>query len=277
EAPVETDAVETFDLREALADLFEDDEPAREDANETSGVLSTVEDGFESIFSDFKKGVSATLDDEDFDTRYDLGIAYREMGLFADAIGEFLICLDSPERRFDSLYLMGLCARDLGRFEDAVNHLEQALALPDLPDDRMAGVYFDLSIAEEGVGHRDRARASLRRVLELDANFPDAAERLTALESETVAGPELGETGESFESFDDLFEDDDEIAPVAEAEIFESFDDVVSEAEAMLDESDFVPAAASSEEVTADDASDDDDTQTSPRLGMGGKKKISSF
>ena len=243
EAFVATDAAETFDLRAALADLFEDDEPARADANETSGVLSTVEDGFESIFSDFKKGVSATLEDGDFDTRYDLGIAYREMGLFADAIGEFRACLAYTVRRFDSLYLMGLCARDLGRLEDAVNHLEQALALPDLPDDRMAGVYFDLSIAEEGVGNRDRARASLRRVLELDADFPGAAERLWALESERVAVPELGDPGESF---DDLFEDENEIALSAETEIFESFDDVVSEAEAMLDESDFVPAAGAS-------------------------------
>ena len=52
--------------------------------------------GSKSIFSDFKKGVSATLDKGDVDTRYDLGIAYREMGLFEDAIGEFKICLEAP-------------------------------------------------------------------------------------------------------------------------------------------------------------------------------------
>lgn len=265
---------ESFDLREALADVLEDDEPAPEaDPNEGSGVLSTVEDGFESIFSDFKKGVTETLDAGDFDTRYDLGIAYREMGLYADAIGEFRVCLDSPDRRFDSLYLMGLCARDLGRYDDAVSHLEQALALPDLPEDRMAGVYFDLSLAEEGAGNLERACASLRRVIEIEADFPGAAERLASLESGATPTPELGEPGEAFETFDDLFEDDDDtqgdvaVAAAASVETFESFDDVMSEAEAKLDEAD-----ASAGEPETPGAGDDDDTASASRRG---RKKIS--
>ena len=112
-AEVEADDGDSFDLREALADVLSDDEelPGGDDA---SGTLSTVEDGFGSIFSDFKKGVTATLGEGDFETRYDLGIAYREMGLFEDALGEFRVCLDSKARRFDSLHLMGvLCARSL--------------------------------------------------------------------------------------------------------------------------------------------------------------------
>ena len=243
-APMAMDAGETFDLREALADVIAEDEAPAAEPNADSSVLSTVEDGFESIFSDFKKGVSATLDDGDFDTRYDLGIAYREMGLYEDAIGEFRVCLDSPDRRFDSLYLMGLCARDLGRFDAAVSHLQQALALPDLPDDRMAGVYFDLSLAEEGMGNRERASASMRRVIELEPGFPGAAERLTALESGVAsASPEVGAPGEGFESFDDLFDADDddtqgdhEVVAAAPAETFESFDDVLEEAEIVVDE-----------------------------------------
>ncbi len=282
EAPAATDDGESFDLREALADVLTDDEPEAADPNDQSGVLSTVEDGFESIFSDFKKGVTATLDEGDIDTRYDLGIAYREMGLFEDAIGEFRFCLDSTQRRFDSLYLMGLCARDLGRFEDAVSHLEQALALPDLPEDRMAGVYFDLSIAEEGAGDQDRACTSLRRVIELEPGFPGAAERLASLEAGQVTSPSLGEPGEAFESFDELFEEDadDEggdagVAVAAGAEAFESFDDVVSEAEADLHEADFVsgdvPAASGGE--ADEDQPNNEDTQTVPRKG--GRKKIS--
>lgn len=263
------DAGETFDLREALADVLAEDEEPAADPSADSGVLSTVEDGFESIFSDFKKGVSAQLEEDDYDTRYDLGIAYREMGLFDDAIAEFRVCLDSEARRFDSLYLMGLCARDLSRFDDAVNHLQQALALPDLPEERLAGVYFDLATAEEGAGRSDRAIASLRRVVELDAGFPGAAERLAALESGEPGAPDVGEPGDGFESFDDLFDDDDAagdaaVDEVSAAETFESFDDVVSEAEAALDEA---------EDETGAEPAEDDDTQSSSRRG--GRKKIS--
>ena len=190
-ASPEVTGSDSFDLREALADVFNDPgESAR--ARTGANFLSTVEDGFESIFRDFKKGVSATLGHGDYDTRYDLGIAYREMGLFEDAIGEFKICLEAPNRRFDSLYLMGLCARDLTRYGDAVHHLEQALALPDLPSDRLAGVFFDLAIAQSLAGDRERARANMRRVIELDPRFPKAAERLA--EFELPVAPQVSRT-----------------------------------------------------------------------------------
>ena len=274
--PAPMDAGESFDLREALADVLTEYDDSTAAPKAGSGVLSTVEDGFESIFSDFKKGVSATLEVGDFDTRYDLGIAYREMGLFEDAIGEFRVCLESPTRRFDSAYLMGLCARDLGRFADSVNHLKQALALPDLPEERMAGVYFDLSIAEELGGNLDRACSSVRRVIELEADFPGAAARLAALESGEAATPELGEPGEVFESFDDLFEDDEDDADsdgaVAESitvETFESFDDLVSEAEAVPDDVELGRAPKAKAEVVEEN----ERTKTVPRKR--GRKKIS--
>jgi len=241
-ASAEDEAGDSFDLREALADVLGDDEELPSD-DETSGVLSTVEDGFGSIFSDFKKGVSETLGEGDFETRYDLGIAYREMELYEDAIGEFRFCLDSPDRRFDSLYLMGICTRELSRFEDAVNHFEQALALPEIPAERLAGVYFDLSIAQEAIGEIERACGSLKKVIEIEPDFPGASERLASLEAGGATPPKLGEPGEGFESFDELFSDDDDdeggdvaMVEAVPAEAFESFDDVIEDAETLSED-----------------------------------------
>lgn len=266
---------ETFDLREALADVFSDaGDSAR--ARAASAVLSTVEDGFESIFSDFKKGVSATLGEGDYDTRYDLGIAYREMGLYEDAIGEFKLCLESPRRRFDSLFLMGLCARDLGRVVDAVHHLEQALALPNLPEDRLAGVFFELALAQAVAGDLERARANMRRVLELDPRFPNAAEKLAGFEAqakstEPPASPASTDAAD-FESFDDLFAEDPELAEDAGAppvESFESFDDVVSDVE--------VPASRAVESPPAEQPAPDTTADPRGQSGRKGPRKKISF
>ena len=221
--------------------------------------------------------MSETLEEGDFETRYDLGLAYREMGLFEDAIGEFRVCLDFPTRRFDSLYLMGLCARDLSRFDDAVNRLEQALALPEIPVERLAGVYFDLSVAQEGAGDTPRAYASIEKVVELDADFPEAAARLAALKDASTS-PRLGEPGEGLESFDDLFSDDDEDAEgdaaMAEAvpvEAFESFDDVVEEAKAILEVEELVePEKVVEAKVESVDANADSKTGN-----KSGRNKIS--
>jgi tetratricopeptide (TPR) repeat protein len=236
----------TFDLGEALADVFEDQNATSAsgvDPNETSAVLSHVEDGFESIFADFKKGVSATLGAGDYETRFDLGIAYREMGLYDDGIGEFRICLDSPNHRFQSLSMMGLCAFDLGRYDDAINHFEQALASDGLSVEQQAGVNFDLGRAHVGAGDTDRARSAFERVSELDPELPGVSEQLDALASGGAeAALELKtDSDDGWESFDDIMGGGDdadapvEVAPEPEPESFESFDDVITDAEAIVD------------------------------------------
>jgi tetratricopeptide (TPR) repeat protein len=197
------------------------------------------------------------------------------MGLYEDAIGEFRVCLESEARRFDSLYLMGICARELSRFEDSVNHFEQALALPKIPTERLVGVYFDLSLAEEGIGPIDRACASVQKVVELDENFPGARERLAALEAGGTTPPKLGEPGEGFESFDELFDgDDDEVGDVAmieavPAEAFESFDDVIQEAESVVEPEESLEAA----EIEPEPEPDPDENAKSSSKSR--RKKIS--
>ncbi|MBW2420253.1 MAG: tetratricopeptide repeat protein [Deltaproteobacteria bacterium] len=228
---------DTFDLAAELRDsldaeeVHEEESPA--DSSASSGV-STVADGFDTIFSDFKAGVSETLSDDDHETRFDLGIAYREMELFEDAIGEFRICLENSDRRLESLHMLGLCALDLDRFEDAVNHLQQALAMPDLPVEKEAGLYFDLGRAAEGLGDGARARDAYQNARNADASFPGVDDRIAAAEQlmdEPGAVPELqSERAEDgLESFDDLVAEVSAEEEPAESEQLESFDDLISE------------------------------------------------
>ena len=190
---------DSFDLAAELSDALGDS------AAGTDGE----EAGFDTIFREFKRGVSETLDEGDVETHFDLGIAYREMGLFEDAIGEFRIALESDARRIDGLHMMALCALELGRTQDAVGHLEQALATPAVPDDREAVLRFDLGRAYEAGGDSQRALDSLRRVAELHPGFQDVEERIAALETGLVpASDDEAETAEAYETFDDLIEMD---------------------------------------------------------------------
>jgi len=225
-----------FDLAAELRDVLAKDDETGPGASGESAVLSTVEDGFASIFSEFKQGVSATLSEEDCETRYDLGIAYHEMELYEDAIGEFRTCLESEARHLDSLHMMGVCALDLGRWQDSVNHMEQALATPDLPDGMRAGLYFDLGRAFQGLGDLARARASYESVRAADSAFPTIDEKLAELEAAAIepGAPPEPEDESGFESFEDLIseaEADIESSP-QQVESFESFDDVITEVEA---------------------------------------------
>jgi tetratricopeptide (TPR) repeat protein len=113
----------TFDLAAELRDALDDGPEVS-----ASGLAQVDDDGFSAVFREFKKGVSTALDEGDHEAHWDLGIAYREMGLFEDAIGEFEVALASTARRIDGLHMIAVCALDLGRADDAAARLEEALA-----------------------------------------------------------------------------------------------------------------------------------------------------
>ena len=231
-AVAEDASAPAFDLAAELSESITD-----APAPATASSASTDEDGFASLFSDFKRGVSRTLGEGDVETHFDLGIAYREMGLLEDAIGEFHYALSSSARRLDALHMMGLCAIDLGRALDAIAHLEQALASPDVPAERETALRFDLGRAHEANGDRERALDAFRRVVELDPGFQDAAARIETLLAAPAAIETDDETGdgEAYESFDDLVaEGTDETLTEAEApatEVYESFEEFLSDDE----------------------------------------------
>jgi len=251
----------TFDLAAELSDVFEEDE--------NGDSLSGVSDhGFEAVFREFKKGVREQLSESDYEAHYDLGIAYREMGLCEDALGEFRIALASPERKLSCLHMLGLCALDLGRPEDATSHLEQALALPDIPEPERAALRFDLGRAFEARGDRTRARAAYEAVAAVDPEYQDVASRLEALISGAGASAESGSEPDGDE-------------PV---ETFESFDDLIAEAEAIMGEDEDEGGAAEpgdsgprSDERRGEvpPAGAEDDTQPDPSPPTRKKRKIS--
>ncbi len=271
-AAVETEASDpnedsgSFDLAAELSDILGSDDDS------TSGAASgaTEEEGFEQVFAAFKEGVQEQLGDGDHEAHYDLGIAYKEMGLFDDAIQEFGRAMASPDRALPCLHMMGLCALDLGRVVDAVAHLEQALALPDVPGDQLVGLRFDLGRAYAEQGDVERARAAFEAVIEADPEFGDAADRLAALdELSTDPGADLAGTdaAEAFESFDDLIDESDVTEPradeAAEPE-YESFDEFLSD-----DGDDDAEAPAQADAETGADALEPDSEAASEAVTGG--------
>ncbi|MBU4306806.1 MAG: tetratricopeptide repeat protein [Acidobacteria bacterium] len=105
---------------------------------------STIEKNMMEIFKEFKKGVDEKIGTEDYDTRYNLGIAYKEMGLIEEAIHEFLISSKHPLKFFDSTGLLGICFREKGMMDESISWFEKALQTPDRKDDEYNAVKYEL-------------------------------------------------------------------------------------------------------------------------------------
>ena len=125
---------------QATPELFEEEEDYFDLAAELEEGLLSVQnavqeekpaDGqnysLEEILSDFKKGVEKQLGSEDYDTRYNLGIAYKEMGLIDEAIAEFQIASKDPKRFLECCSMLGLCFIEKGMPKLAVKWYQRGL------------------------------------------------------------------------------------------------------------------------------------------------------
>ncbi|HEY8154260.1 MAG TPA: tetratricopeptide repeat protein [Myxococcota bacterium] len=221
-APLSAEGEASFDLAAELSEAFGDDKDGS-----SGGAAGAADDGFASVFGEFKKGVSRMLSEGDHEAHYDLGIAYREMGLLGDAVSEFRAAMGSPARKIDCLHMLGLCTLEQGGASDAARFFEQALAAPDSTPEQQLAVRFELGRAFDALGDRVRARAAFEAVAAVDPGFCDVEEWLERTDEN--AKPESQAAGAGFESFEDLIGEDAD-APEAVEAGNESFDDVIAEA-----------------------------------------------
>ncbi|CAN5672330.1 hypothetical protein BH23GEM9_BH23GEM9_18680 [soil metagenome] len=136
---------------------------------------------FADLLSQFKAKLSEHLPPEDAAAHYDLGLAFREMGLFDEAIMEFQIAARESSMRLKIFEELGQCFLEKKQYNIAEKVLRRALELPHGDELELLGVYYHLGRACESLGRPDQARDAYERVLGMDINFQDVTERLARL------------------------------------------------------------------------------------------------
>ncbi len=136
---------------------------------------------FAKMLAQFKDKVSENLDTDDVRAHYDLGTAYKEMGLLDEAISSFQAALRASADHLPTYELMGQTFMEMGQTEAAVRTLERALRTADTVEDELVGIYYYLGRAYEELENRDSAVEYYDRVFSLDINFADVTERLREL------------------------------------------------------------------------------------------------
>lgn len=136
---------------------------------------------FAEMLKQFKRGLDENLDDEDFQSHYDLGVAFKEMGLLDEAISEFQKALRSPAGRMRTSEALGSSFFDKGQFAVAEAILRRAVDGLGGQDDEKIGLLYWLGRALEAEGRAQEAQPYYRRALAVDIHFMDLAERLRAI------------------------------------------------------------------------------------------------
>ncbi|HEX9085119.1 MAG TPA: tetratricopeptide repeat protein [Gemmatimonadaceae bacterium] len=147
---------------------------AQEDERRKEGE----EADFTDMLEKFKAGVAANVDDEDFDSHYDLGVAYKEMGLIDEAVAEFQKALRGATQRIRAYEALGQCFIERNEHDVAITVLGRALREPGMEDEDLIGVLYLLGFASEGSKKARDAAAYYQRVFAIDIDFRDVSKRL---------------------------------------------------------------------------------------------------
>lgn len=118
---------------------------------------------------------------EDGAAAFELGAAYRDMGLFDDAIAELRKALQRRYAEVRCRALIGSCLLQQGRPEEAIIELKRALHGGGASESDLLDVYYQLGRAYEAIADSKEARAFYEKAQRQDPGFRDIKERLAAL------------------------------------------------------------------------------------------------
>lgn len=150
-------------------------------SGEEDRPISRAPGDFDAMFQDLKEDGEPEADAApDYESHYELGIAFRQMEMWDEAAREFKLAGQGMAEPLKAYERLGECLVALRRYDEARRTLAVAVTQPGQDGDR-AGVLFQLGVASLRSGDREAARSCLERVLKIDPSRSDAAQVLSTL------------------------------------------------------------------------------------------------
>ncbi|MDB4994963.1 MAG: hypothetical protein JWM74_2395 [Myxococcaceae bacterium] len=168
----------SFDIAaslDALESLDESSQPAEGNA------LVDGQIDVEEVFAKFKEGVSKQISIDDGQSHYDLGLAYKEMGLIDDAIREFEVAARDYKRACICESMIGLIHMERGNSNDAIDAFLRGLHAQVRTAEQETVLSFELGQAYEAKKMFKDAVQYYQRVARREPNYRDVQERLRRL------------------------------------------------------------------------------------------------
>jgi tetratricopeptide (TPR) repeat protein len=165
-----------FDLTDVLGTALMDTGEG-EEMHDATHVVEKIQ-SVDELFSAFREGVEKQVKGDDYDTHYNLGIAYKEMMLIDPAIEEFKIAMGDPERTLECCSMLSICEQARGDLAAAVEWLRQGILAPGFPPEDGIGLRYDLAEIYLQQGHTSMASEEFKAVYDMDPDYRDVAARL---------------------------------------------------------------------------------------------------
>jgi tetratricopeptide (TPR) repeat protein len=183
EAPVQSLAVaepvveqkvqkETFDVKDLLD--FGDD------GDETE---------LQKMLDELKEDSSGISELQDFETHYNLGLAYKDMDLHDDAIGQFQMAYrlaskdGATEHHVQCCHMLGFCFKNKSMPKVAVMWFQRGLKIPNSTEDEYQALRYEIGSCYEEMGDLDKAIDIYTEVYGVDVNYRKVGDKIKELQA----------------------------------------------------------------------------------------------
>lgn len=159
---------------------------------EKAEPVITLDAGLAEVFEEyraFSETDGAAVTNDDYETHYNLGLAYKEMDLFEDALEEFQIAVnltapgDGTSRYLQCCNLLGHCFMQTGVPELAVKWFMKGLNTPAINEDERTALNYEIAAAYEQAGDLNRALEFFTEVYGVNVSFRSVNDRLRTVKA----------------------------------------------------------------------------------------------
>ncbi len=135
---------------------------------------------------------------EEIESEYDLGIAYREMGMLSKAVMAFENASQGKSRFKDAITMLATCHRELGSIQNAFSSLEKGLSRS--TSDQSAAITFkyELALLYDEERNLEKASHFYDAVFEIDPAYREVAKKREQVNRQISASPPPRSPTESF-------------------------------------------------------------------------------
>ncbi len=150
-------------------------------AQQLRGDISILEKELTEIVSEFREQVKKKIDAKDYETRFNLGLAYLEQGLIEEAIEEFLLASEDPARALDCYSIISKAFKQEDNLNEAKKWLEKSLELVGEGSAEHFALLYELASIYEDNGEKDKALELFQRINNWNPKYRDTRKKVSRL------------------------------------------------------------------------------------------------
>lgn len=140
--------------------------------------VSEGEEDIGAVLDKLREKVETEIGEEDLNARYNLGIAFKEMGLYDEAIREFMLSSRDSSLYFSSKVMLKDCYESSEKFEDAITVINELLEKGGNEQQVELDLVYQKAKIFDKTGDMEEAKALYMQIYEVDEHFRDVADKI---------------------------------------------------------------------------------------------------